>query len=540
MYYGGYTIDDTGIRVWPFRRYKLLWKDVGAVTTTAGTYDNALGYRTHFFSANDKELQLQWRRLSTFSRLRRYSQVLDTAARACADRSNISDKTKFLIEWAPRSLVLRKIKDTVEKDPRNISAILALANTYWVRLEFGKAKKAFETALKVDSRNVQALRSLALIELHRDKGPKEATRYLETAAKYAPEDREINILLCILYLGQDMDQGLELADHIEAEDLDNTEVAQHLAQYHVRHECYDKAVGILTSLLQQRIPENMRGLIQERIDFIRRYAGDPAFRKREDMKLKAKKVYAWAMVCFAVLVVVLQVGSVVLGFFEKRDRQNAARLDEKKLRETMEQLQTHADRDFEDLQKLFHREPVELPKEGDPPFQGLYKMTGDDSRRWTGSKADLVKLFNAERDRLGSEFVPELWKFVGDCRERHYWCASFLNSESYLDGRKPMPDLSLQLLNKGIEICIRQNAEKPDIDTRVDLLSISVCAATLSQTLDRREEAIQHKTRVEALLKKEPILAGGFPARSKEDIDIYAAIPVAETELPSAEPENQP
>jgi len=45
--------------------------------------------------------------------------------------------------------------------------------------------------------------------------------------------------------------------------------------------------------------------------------------------------------------------------------------------------------------------------------------------RWAGDKRPLVKMFNAERDRLGEKFDAELIRFVDDDPSRHYWSALF-------------------------------------------------------------------------------------------------------------------
>src|ERR1700750_2987916 len=79
----------------------------------------------------------------------------------------------------------------------------------------------------------------------------------------------------------------------------------------------------------------------------------------------------------------------------------------------------------------------------DAPFVILEKAIKDERGGFAGNKDHLSTVFNTERKRLGDRFESELMKWLGNDVERHYWMSSFLESESYLHGNKPLPYLSL-------------------------------------------------------------------------------------------------
>ena len=170
-------------------------------------------------------------------------------------------------------------------------------------------------------------------------------------------------------------------------------------------------------------------------------------------------------------------------------------------------------------------EPVALPTTNDVPFATLVKLESV-REKYQLRREEVAQHLNAERDRLKEKFPALLLEFVHGNEDRCFRYSTLVSSEPYVDGREPMPKLSLQLLNEGIRTCIGKNTVEPDLDCRASLMTMSVCAAGESQLLGREEEAIAHKRRAETMVAKEPILNGCWPARTKEEIAAYDAIPV--------------
>ena len=99
--------------------------------------------------------------------------------------------------------------------------------------------------------------------------------------------------------------------------------------------------------------------------------------------------------------------------------------------------------------------------------------------RWGVNQQEQANYFNAERQRLGPRFQDALLKYVGEDCQKHYWCANFLSSDSYLQGQPAMPELALLLLHQGISIC----QEGPgDEEGQYQLVSFNVLAAKPSMS----------------------------------------------------------
>jgi TonB family protein len=68
------------------------------------------------------------------------------------------------------------------------------------------------------------------------------------------------------------------------------------------------------------------------------------------------------------------------------------------------------------------------------------------------NSGEIVRLFNKERNRLGTNFEKELWKYLGKSLPKHYWISIFLENEEYLQGNDPLPQLAFNIREKGVEL----------------------------------------------------------------------------------------
>lgn len=157
-----------------------------------------------------------------------------------------------------------------------------------------------------------------------------------------------------------------------------------------------------------------------------------------------------------------------------------------------------------------------------PPFSRLDAEAKRYDYKWMSMSTTLAKPFQEERSSLGQDFPKHLTQYMGSDTDKHYMFASFLLHEPYLGGSEPDPDLALLIIHQAIAIC---QADTTDIDTKAELVSLSIRGATLAEQLGFSAQAVAHKQRAESLLKDHPILRGAIPAQSDETRELYKSIP---------------
>lgn len=154
------------------------------------------------------------------------------------------------------------------------------------------------------------------------------------------------------------------------------------------------------------------------------------------------------------------------------------------------------------------------------PFAELDEHIKTERNGYFGGDETTVALFNAERERLGKNFETELFKYLGKDAEKHKWIALYLKDEDYLQGNEPLLQLSLRILQRGLDLIETQKEDESRSAT-----SLNVYAALLSLKLKMPAQARAHKAKVEELLKKGDDYLGTFPALSDKDRAIYDSIP---------------
>lgn len=155
------------------------------------------------------------------------------------------------------------------------------------------------------------------------------------------------------------------------------------------------------------------------------------------------------------------------------------------------------------------------------PFAKLEQQVRAQQGGWNGDKSILSPLFEQERRRLGDRFESELLKYIAGDAEKHYWISAFLEEPDYLHGSKPLPNLSLLVMEEGLDLL----RDKSDEESLGLSLSLNVLAAVLSQRLGFKSLAISHKTAADRLLAADSDWHAYFPAISDEDLRIYDAVP---------------
>lgn len=126
-------------------------------------------------------------------------------------------------------------------------------------------------------------------------------------------------------------------------------------------------------------------------------------------------------------------------------------------------------------------------------------------------------LFQDERNRLRNNFEKSVLTFT-DNIEKCYWISFFLSSECYLHGNKPLYDLSLKIIDKGIRMC-ENNDEVP-----TEIIGLSVNGALISYKINNLKLAKSYKNITEKYLQKSDMYECSFPALNDEDINIYNSL----------------
>lgn len=137
------------------------------------------------------------------------------------------------------------------------------------------------------------------------------------------------------------------------------------------------------------------------------------------------------------------------------------------------------------------------------PFADFDKAVREEKGGFSENKENLSKVFNQERMRLGENFESELWKYIGDDVEKIYWLNSFVESESYLHGNKPLPDLAFKIRQKGLESLSNKN-DKKNLGRKVTL---NRKQAIYYYKNGNRDLALKTKAETENLLKENEISA---------------------------------
>jgi TonB family protein len=154
------------------------------------------------------------------------------------------------------------------------------------------------------------------------------------------------------------------------------------------------------------------------------------------------------------------------------------------------------------------------------PFSDFEKRVKHEPAGWAGNKERLSTFFDAERRRLGDRFESELLKWLGNDPEKHYWISSFLESDSYLHGNKPLPYLSLLVKQQGLALV----RGKDDEESRRYVVGLSITAAILSSELGFPALASTYKNEAEGLLLRQPELETSIPGASEDERRRYDGI----------------
>jgi hypothetical protein len=166
------------------------------------------------------------------------------------------------------------------------------------------------------------------------------------------------------------------------------------------------------------------------------------------------------------------------------------------------------------------------------PFSEFDKAVREQKGGFSGDKSYLSKIFNQERIRLGDDFETQLWKYIGDDIEKHYWLNSFVEWDSYLHGNKPLPELAYRIRLSALNLLEKKN-DKKNLGRKVTLNREQ---AIYYHNNGKRELALKSKNIAETILKEDKEISSYVAGMTALDRCIYSNL---EGDTSSCEKESQ-
>lgn len=159
------------------------------------------------------------------------------------------------------------------------------------------------------------------------------------------------------------------------------------------------------------------------------------------------------------------------------------------------------------------------------PFANVDAAFKKNRLRWS----EASEPFQQERIRLGQNFEPELWKYLGQDTDKQDRISNFLLYPEYLHGNAPMPYLAMQIQLKSLSAL----QGKTDLSSRSMYVTASINAAILAGALDFVDQAEVHKKDAETMMARDRFLTTSFPAIDDYDRCIYDSIGNHEIQSPA-------
>ena len=148
------------------------------------------------------------------------------------------------------------------------------------------------------------------------------------------------------------------------------------------------------------------------------------------------------------------------------------------------------------------------------PFEDFQRAVKAEPGGFAGNKGNLSRVFNQERVRLGSSFETELWRYLGDDPDKHFWVASFLDLKSYLHGNSPLPELAFKIRERLLDVL---GNDKRSRGRRVSVLRELAIASKLT---GNQERALRFRDEAEEL-GKDTDLSPYISGRTRYDVCVY-------------------
>ncbi len=137
------------------------------------------------------------------------------------------------------------------------------------------------------------------------------------------------------------------------------------------------------------------------------------------------------------------------------------------------------------------------------PFEAFVDAVNNERGGFSGNKENLSRIFNQERIRLGEKFETELWSYIENDADKHYWISSFVESNSYLHGNTALPELAFRIRENALKLL----ENKDDVRNLGRKVSLNRNQAIYYHNIKNQDSAIKSKILAEEILKNNQISA---------------------------------
>lgn len=299
MRYRTYRFDEVGIRRLWRRKYAAFWDSLGVVYTSINDGRHGKEYRTDIGSSNGISVRLRClKSLGGFSHLPKYSRTLEYILDRVPERI-VCDKTRFVAKWGQETGLIKSKERALRDSQVSIDALKTLSTLYQVRLDFKKARKLLNQALKINPHDVTALESMAVMDIDEDKSIENIIVQYEKLSSLEPKNKKYLGMLATFCLNNDDEKGVSYANKFLLINPEEVTVRIELAEYYFRNVQFSQAKAIIREIGKIEGEGELMQFSQEQLDYIEQYEHDPNFRKKE--KAKAKLQTLWWFIKFIFL-----------------------------------------------------------------------------------------------------------------------------------------------------------------------------------------------------------------------------------------------
>lgn len=137
------------------------------------------------------------------------------------------------------------------------------------------------------------------------------------------------------------------------------------------------------------------------------------------------------------------------------------------------------------------------------PFGAFVDAVNNERGGFSGNKENLSKVFNQERIKLGENFEAELWKYIENDVDKHFWISLFVESNSYLHGNTALPELAFRIRENALKLLENKDDER-SLGRKV---SLHRSQAIYYHNIKNQDSAIKSKILAEEILKNNQISA---------------------------------
>ena len=314
--YEGTKFDDIGISKSLRRKHALVWEDIVSVSTAVVDSQWGKYYRTELESASGKVLVIKCRKnTSSFSNLPEYCEVL-VFILGKVPENIVFEKTHFVAKWGTEIGNAKEREQALKYFPDDIRALKSLANLYWVKFEFRRARNLFQKGLRINPNDLEILEALALIDRDQKRNIQRIVDQYEYILSTAPNDDRYLRMISILSLNVDEERGEGYARRLLTIRPDEILVRIALAFYYFRRDFLAEAKATLRELGSVSNRQALKEFSKRQLEYIERYETDRNFRMKEKVRALVRLIGFWLIIIIPALFFLYRIVEFVLRMFK--------------------------------------------------------------------------------------------------------------------------------------------------------------------------------------------------------------------------------